>query len=214
MNEISIVEAWTRWLSGELSPHVTIWGVSIFWWGRLGKIMQFVGAITIVADIIGPEKIRRFGALLQGTVTSVILIQFLKDCFSWYTVMFRQTLMKDYIDEPLIVKKSFRPSKLDILNYFVSFLLTIAIIFSIKLQYTGWIFLMAAVIIFSCLLVSIAPIITVLTIITLIGIGLILNSVFIKPLAWTLEHPSLDRFTKIISLLFLLIGFHFELLSS
>jgi hypothetical protein len=214
VNEISIVEAWTLWLSGHLSPNALIWGVSIFWWGRLGKMMQFVAAITIVADIIGPEKIRRFGASLQGAITPTTLIQFLKDCFEWYTFIFRQTLMKDYTNEDIPAKEKASYLQLNLLNYAVCFLLTVLIVLLIQLNATGWNLLIETAIIFACLLVSIGPLVTVCIILTLIFTGLAINSGVIKPLAWVLEHPSLDRFTKIASLLFLLLGFHFELLAS
>jgi hypothetical protein len=103
---------------------------------------------------------------------------------------------------------------MSLLNYLICFLLTAFVIISAKLYLIGWSFLIEIVIIFGCLLVSIAPIFTVLTIISLTMMGLAINSVFIKPLAWVLEHPSLDRITKIASLLFLLMGFHFELFAS
>lgn len=176
--------------------------------------MQLVGAITIIADIIGPERIRGFGASLQSTITSIVLIQYLKDCFEWYVFIFRQTFMKEYTDETTTPRGLFRSGRLDILNYFISFLLTSFLVVSINPQQVGWIVLIEAVIIFVCLLVSISPIITVLTIVVLILLGLLINSIFVKPLAWTLENPSLDRLTKIASLFLLLIGFHFELLSS
>ena len=175
--------------------------------------MQLVGAITIIADIIGPERIRGFGASLQSTITSIVLMQYLKDCFEWYVVIFRQTLMKEYNDETTSTESS-RPRQLDILNYLISFLLTSVLVLSINPQQAGWIVLIEAAIIFACLLVSISPIITVLTIVVLILLGLLINSIFVKPLAWTLENPSLDRLTKIASLFLLLIGFHFELLAS
>lgn len=213
MNEISIFTAWKLWLTGDLPSDVMIWGVSIFWWGRIGKIMQFVGAITIVADIIGPERIRDFGASLHTAITRMNLFRFLEDCFEWYIIIFRYTLMKDYTDESPI-KKSSRYTRLDAINYFICLLITILVIGLAKLYQTGWIVLIEAVIIFGCLLVSISPLITVCVIVLLIGFELAINFVLIRPLAWALEHPSLDRFTKVMSLLLLLIGFHFELLAS
>lgn len=211
---MSVVEAWTLWFSGHLSPDLTLWGVSVFWWGRLGKIMQFVGAITIVADIIGPEKIRRFGASLHATVMPFVLVQFLKDCFEWYVVIFRRTLMKDYTPESMPEQAVSRRSKLDIFNYIICVLLTVIAVLFAELKLTEWTILIEAAIIYCCLLVSVSPIITVLIIITMATLGLVINSVFIKPLAWGLEHPLFDRFTKLASLLLLLLGFHFELLAS
>lgn len=213
MNEIGVVEAWSLWLSGRLSPNTIILGISIFWWGRLGKVMQFVGAVTIIADIIGPEKIRSFGTSLHGAITVNVLLQFLKDCFEWYKIVFRHTLMKDYTDDVITAK---RPNqlKLDILNYLICFLLTVFVILLTGLEQTGWVFLVEAAIIFGCLLVSISPILTVITVIGAAISGLLINAVLIQPLAWILEHPSLDRLTKIASFLLLLVGFHFELLAS
>lgn len=214
MNEISIIEAWTQWFSGHLPSDATIWGVSIFWWGRIGKIMQAIGGVTIIADIIGPEKIRSFGTSLHGAITPTTLIQFLEDCSEWYTVIFRHTFLKDYADE-ITVEKNSRHIRLNVLNYGICFLLTALVVLSTKLYSTGWFFLIIeAAIIFVCLLVSVSPLLTVLTIATFALIGLIINSSCVEPLAWFLEHPSLDRFTKIASLLLLLIGFHFELLAS
>lgn len=213
MNEIGIFAAWKLWLSGHLPSDTMIWGVSVFWWGRLGKIMQFIGAITIIADIIGPEKIRSFGASLHTAITRANLIRFLEDCFEWYIVIFRYTLMKDYPDEAP-ARKNLRHTRLDMINYAICLLITVLIISVAKLYSTGWIVLIEAAIIFSCLLVSISPLITVFTLVLLIGFELFLNSVVIEPLALALEHPSFERFTKVMSLLLLLAGFHFELLAS
>jgi hypothetical protein len=211
VNEVSIVEAWTHWLSGDLPPTATFFGVSIFWWGRLGKIMQGIGAVTIVADIIGPEKIRSFGTSLHTAITPANLIYFLKDCFEWYSIIFRHTLMKDYTDETTPKGKFVQ---LNLLNYIICFLLMVVVILLTKLYLVGWFFLIEAVIIFGGLLVSLSPLVTVLAIMLLTVFGLVINWIFIKPLAWILEHPAFDRWVKIASLLFLLVGFHFELLAS
>jgi uncharacterized membrane protein len=221
VNEINVIEAWRLWLSGNLSPNATIFGVSIFWWGRLGKTMQFVGAITIIADIIGPAKIRSFGASLHGAITSTTLMQFLRHSFRWYTIMFRYTLMKDYVDENRRdsianseIEEETKQFQLDLLNGLICLILTLIVMLSIELPQDWWVFLVEAAIVFFCLLVSISPTLTVLTVVSFIIAGLAFNLVFIQPLAWVLEHPSLDRFTKVASLLFLLVGFHFELLAS
>lgn len=176
--------------------------------------MQMIGAATIVADIIGPEKIRRFGSSLNGAITSAVLMRFLKDCFEWYAVIFRYTLMKDYTDDLYTARKQIGQSKLDAFNYLVCFLLTVLVVFSLNAQPLGWVFWVEAAIIFCCLLVSISPIITVLIITIFAAAGLVINFVFIKSLAWVLEHPSLDQITKLASLFLLLVGFHFELLGS
>lgn len=122
--------------------------------------------------------------------------------------------MKDYANELSTKRKQPIQSKLDIFNYLVCFLLTVLVVFSTHMPQLGWFFLLEAAIIFGCLLVSISPLITVLIIIMFALSGLVINLVFIKSLAWVLEHPSLDQITKLASLFLLLVGFHFELLAS
>ena len=211
--EITFSETWKLWLSDNLPADAILWGISIFWWERIGKVMQFLGATTIVADIIGPEKIRQFGTSLQSTNSPKTLIQFLKRCFAWYIVIFRQTIMKDYTKDSGD-RESIRFFQLNILNYFICFLLTVFTVVAAELHILNWFFLVEAIFIFGCLLVSIAPLFTVLTVFAIASFGLAVNSIFVKPLAYFLEHPSLDRLLKIASLIFLLLGFFLELLGS
>ncbi|PSN17972.1 hypothetical protein C7271_14950 [filamentous cyanobacterium CCP5] len=215
MSDVSLIEAWSIWLSGDLPDSTLLWGISILWWERIGKIMQVLGATTIIADIIGPEEIRKFGSSLQGRLPTDTLIQYLKQCFNWYAFIFRQTVLKDYLGNASEVKPEKGHSRLNLLNYLVCLLLTGLIVHTAELYAANWgALLVEFAIIYGCLVVSIAPLFTVLAIIGLTTLGLATNSLIIKPIAWFLEHPSLDRFTKIISLLLLLVGFHFELLAS
>lgn len=214
MNDVGLIEAWKLWFSGDLPTNTILWGINILWWERIGKLMQLLGAATIIADIIGPEKIRRFGTSLQSTITPTTLIQFLKQCFDWYAVIFSQTILKEFADESARTETKRKHTQLDLLNYIICLLLTMAITAAANLYAFHWIFVIEFAIIYVCLLISIAPIATVLLVIGLTLMGLVVNTALIKPAAWILEHPSLDRSTKIASLLLLLVGFHFELLAS
>ena len=211
--EITFSETWKLWLSDNLSADAVLWGISIFWWERIGKVMQFLGASTIIADIIGPEKIRQFGTSLQSTNSPKTLIQFLKRCFAWYVRIFRQTIMKEYTKDSGD-RESIKFFQLNILNYFICFLLTVFTVVVAELHIFNWFFLIEVIFIFGCLLVSIAPLFTVLTLVTLALLGLAVNSILLQPLAHLLESPSLDRLLKIASLLLLLLGFFGELLGS
>lgn len=212
--EITFSETWKLWLSDNLSADAVLWGISIFWWERIGKVMQFLGAITIVADIIGPDRIRKFGTSLRSTNSSKTLVQFLKRCFAWYVVIFRHTILKEYTIDSTNRKSKLRFFQLNILNYFICFLLTFLVVVLAELNIFNWFFLVEAVFIFGCLLVSIAPLFTVLAIVMMTLLGLTIDSIFLQPLAYLLEHPALDRLLKIASLIFLLLGFFLELLGS
>jgi hypothetical protein len=47
MQNISRIDAWTLWFVGDLPLDAKLWGMRVFWWGRLGKITEFVAAVTV-----------------------------------------------------------------------------------------------------------------------------------------------------------------------
>jgi uncharacterized membrane protein YciS (DUF1049 family) len=58
---LSYFEAWARWFqSGPIDGHTLMMGWPIFWWARAGKLGEFVGAASVVIDIIGPERLRKW----------------------------------------------------------------------------------------------------------------------------------------------------------
>lgn len=69
VHNLSYGEAWAAWLAGQqLSGHV-LWGVSMVWWGRIGDILQAMGALTVLAEIIGADRLRFFGNSLHSALT-------------------------------------------------------------------------------------------------------------------------------------------------
>jgi hypothetical protein len=79
MMNITIIQAWKLWLLGNLQPDYMLWGINLFIWGRIGKIVQFIAALAIIAEIIGPDKLRAFGNGLHGAFT----INKVKKFFLW-----------------------------------------------------------------------------------------------------------------------------------
>jgi hypothetical protein len=53
-----------RWRDGQLGTGATLWGETLVYWARWGKLLQFVAALTVVLDLIGPEALRAFGKQL------------------------------------------------------------------------------------------------------------------------------------------------------
>ncbi len=60
--EVGYVEAWQLWLSGqEVDAQAALGPLTILWWGRLGKVLAFVGGLTVILDLVGSQRLRRLG---------------------------------------------------------------------------------------------------------------------------------------------------------
>ncbi|WP_285607226.1 hypothetical protein [Actinokineospora globicatena] len=56
------------WLSGKQTSGATLWGLSMVWWGRVGKLLQFLAGCVVVLDLVGPERLRAVGARATAKV--------------------------------------------------------------------------------------------------------------------------------------------------
>lgn len=61
VRNVGLLEAWRLWSEGKSLTDYELWGLSILWWGRAGKVIQFLGGLTILLDLLGPERLRRWG---------------------------------------------------------------------------------------------------------------------------------------------------------
>jgi len=84
MSDISLIDAWRLWWSGASLLNFSLFGIPVLWLGRGGKVIEFIGAATIVADIVGPEKLRAFAARLRGLVTLGNILPNLRNSARWY----------------------------------------------------------------------------------------------------------------------------------
>jgi hypothetical protein len=60
-----LIRAWSSWLAGHPAGSDSLWGISIVGWGRAGKLLEFTAGLVILVDVIGPERIRRWGLSLR-----------------------------------------------------------------------------------------------------------------------------------------------------
>lgn len=58
--DLSYFEAWQLWMSGKSTIGNDLFGISMIWWGRGGKIVAFLAGLTVVLDAVGPERIRHW----------------------------------------------------------------------------------------------------------------------------------------------------------
>src|SRR5262249_25606678 len=68
MHEVSLWEAWSIWLSGSSVSDQILWGMRILWWGRLGKALGLLAGLTVLLEVIGPERLRQFGPSLHNAL--------------------------------------------------------------------------------------------------------------------------------------------------
>src|SRR5215471_12653198 len=61
VHQVSLLEAWQQWLAGPIEHDVFLWGHSLVFWARLGKVLEVVGAFSIVCDIVGPKRLQEWG---------------------------------------------------------------------------------------------------------------------------------------------------------
>ncbi|WP_326641030.1 hypothetical protein OIE67_16065 [Nonomuraea fuscirosea] len=59
------------WLQGKSPEKLLLGSTSMFWWGRYGKVMQFVAGLLVVLDLLGPDRLRKGGKRARGW-TSVV----------------------------------------------------------------------------------------------------------------------------------------------
>lgn len=57
MSEISYFGAWHHWLNGENVAACYLWHFPILWWGRVGKVVSFISALAVIAELIGHSRI-------------------------------------------------------------------------------------------------------------------------------------------------------------
>jgi len=67
MRDLGLVEAWQLWLSGSSTADIRLWSVSMMWWARIGKLLQFAGALTIVLDLVKAERLKTWGKRMRGS---------------------------------------------------------------------------------------------------------------------------------------------------
>jgi hypothetical protein len=61
MTNISYFEAWGMWFDGRSTLGNDLLGLPMIWWGRFGKILSFVAGAAVVVDLLGSERLSRYG---------------------------------------------------------------------------------------------------------------------------------------------------------
>jgi hypothetical protein len=208
---LTLPQAWSYWWQGcHLDEHLRMWGLYMLWWARIGKLLQCVAGLTIIAEIIGPERLRAFGNSLHNRVTLDGAVAHTRSM--WRVIrgfIFWGQFSRDRPQEQSRALTVFVLVAVSLLSGAVLGLANEMIIGDGPLsKYSTLIFLLM----FTTGLVM--PVFVLIMTVAWLGLGVIVDAVLIEPIALALDRPALDRIVKIGALLLLLIGFHFDFLTS
>jgi hypothetical protein len=205
--DVGYLEAWRLWWAGSLSPDAVLGCFNIRWWGRIGKGMQLFAVLTALADIIGPEVLRRCGQKLRRLVTVSSAKAMVLDAMQHVKHLIRANTIR----EGTTVLAGHRAG------------IVTAVIFYSYLGVAVWALLSSPLswwqrmLLFFVLLAAssvFAPFVAVAVILVLAAAGLLVDLIALRPLASALEHPEFRRGLEGVVLVAFLTGFHFELLAA
>ncbi len=50
------------WWDGQSTLSETLWGLSMLWWGRIGKLTTYFATLVIILDFVGAARVRALGS--------------------------------------------------------------------------------------------------------------------------------------------------------
>jgi hypothetical protein len=209
---LSTIGLCAKWFEGEpVANHVFLLGKTVFFWGRIGKVMQLLASFVIFAEIIGPERLRMLACALRS----------------------RYDLLKAVIDVRIAFKNSLDFLLLhDIeegnlrarLFYFFMVIGTGLIVYWLfiynQLIHINFgflskpipfiLFILLCVVLFRFILALIPLVFTAI----IYCFGLLMAYLVLKPIAYVLDREYIDIKIKVLSFFVLLLGSFFDLLAS
>jgi len=63
--DVSVFEAVKLWFAGDTPKNLTMWGHPLVFWDRLGQVMEFIGALAVVIDLMGAERLAAIASELR-----------------------------------------------------------------------------------------------------------------------------------------------------
>jgi hypothetical protein len=61
MDVVDPGELWQRWAAGDSTLRdAYLFGLKIFWWARIGKLVAFISGFLLVIDIVGQDRVMNF----------------------------------------------------------------------------------------------------------------------------------------------------------
>ncbi len=209
---LSTIGLCATWLEGvEVKEHVLFLGKTVFFWGRIGKIMILVSSFVIFAEIIGPDRLRALACALRS----------------------RYDVLKAIIDVKIAVKNSFDflllrdieegNLRARIFYFFMVIgagLIVYCLFIYVRINRIDFSFishpaqffaLIIALFILSRVILALIPLFFTALIYCF---GLIMAYLILKPIAYVLDREFIDIKIKVVSFFVLLLGSFLDLLAA
>lgn len=196
MENISYWEAWSRWLDGQSVVDCKMLGLQILWWGRLGIILVFTSALAIIAEIIGPERFRKFGQGLRSYDRRFGLVNQVAGLHVELNFLGIDFLHRGIQHLALVIAVGSGVAVGLVLQQIAIWVRVLLGLVTVPVvMYLGLLIAVFA---------KLAP----------AHFSMALDRWVIQPIAWLLEQKTIDKIIKLGSLALVVIGFHFQLLAS
>lgn len=219
MNEVGLIDAWSNWLQGSMNLEAQLWGMSTIWWGRVGKLMEFAAGLAIIAEIVGPARLRAFGDSMHKMIRPKRCLEFMLDVLEWVIAYVVQGFTNNE-KRQAAAARVIATSEVDklltcswIVVFFGTWIVTTLVAYRAGGFWLGLIGFVGGLLLAMILVTLLLPVVAVF----LCGVGVLLAMVdvlVIEPIAWLLERERVDTLIKCGSVVLLIIGFHFDLLAS
>ena len=63
-------EILTAWAVGEPVRDRFLWGLQVYWWGRLGMVLSAGSALVLVAELVGRDRFLAFASSIRASKTA------------------------------------------------------------------------------------------------------------------------------------------------
>ena len=209
---LSAVGVCAKWLEGvDVKDHVFLLGKTVFFWGRIGKIMQLLASFVIFAEIIGPSRLRTLACALRSRYDLIKAIVDVKIAFK-NSLDF---LLLHDIEEGNLRARLFYFFMLVGTGLIVYWLFIYGKIINIDFGFMSKPFpFVGSIILFLILSRAILALIPLVFTAFIYFFGLIMAYSILKPVAFVLDREYIDIKIKVISFFILLLGSFFDLLSA
>jgi len=213
----ALLHLWSNWASGNSVANSDLWGHSVMFWGRVGKVAQFFGAMAVVAELIGPERLRKFGRSLHSAFSYDALgieLRYSRDYLSTWRRFTAKTAEEEERDRLAL---QLAGNATQDVNLLVSLLPSAFLLAYVWRHHSLPIFVACvpvALALFPLCTMTVGPYAAVIVRTGWSFLWLAFDWLVIRPTAWFLELERVDRWIKVAALLLIVIGFHFDLLAS